>query len=376
MDTLITNIGQLITPVEHVFDGGAYVLQVIQDTSLCIQNGRIVDGLRTSRGEEGVQTVDANGGVVMPGLVDPFWVMPNLPAWMSEVPESKVLGRDLHSWSRRLFHHALHSGITSIEVKCPHDAEFLGLSTLGHLSRHDRPRVVGALLASLPVSGATRDRSMSSLIGEVIPEIRRRRLATFCDMGWDCQDASIAETGVVLRAASGAGLRPKVHIQASAQINDVCELALSLEATAIACASHLPTDAAKRLSDAGTMPIYMPSLTSQTGEHLDVRPLVDQGAVIGIGSGNGWTASPPISMWTAMAACMDRMELSLAEAIIACTAGNAAALDMQHEIGTLEVGKLADLIVLDLVDYRELETALISPPISMVVVNGQPVSSR
>ncbi|MCK5827354.1 amidohydrolase family protein, partial [Candidatus Bipolaricaulota bacterium] len=286
-----------------------------------------------------------------------------------------ALGRDLLSWSQRLFQQVLRSGVTTIEVKCPHDPDFAALSALGHLGQHDHPRVIGALLASLPVSGATRDRSMSSLIGEVIPEIRRRRLATFCDMGWDCQDASIAEAGAVLRAASGAGLRPKLHIQTAAQINDVCELALSLEIAAIGCASHLPSDAAKQLSDADVTPIYLPELWGQIGQHLNVRSLVDQGVSIGIGSGNGLTASPPRSMWTVLAAGMDRMKLSLAEAIVACTLGNAIALEMPHELGTLETGKRADLIVLDLLDYRELETALMAPPISMVLVNGMPVHS-
>jgi len=375
MDILITNIGQLITPVESALGEGVYTLQVTQDTTLCIQNGRIVDELKSSRGREVVQTLDAGGGVVMPGLIDPFWVMPHVPAWIAELPESKPLRRDLLSWSRRLFQQALRSGVTTIEVKCPHEPDFACLSALGHLSRHDHPRVVGALLASLPVSGAKRDRSMSSLIGEVIPEIRRRRLATFCDMGWDRQDASIAELGAVLRAASGAGLRPKLHIQTSDQINDVCELALSLEVAAIGCASHLPSDAAKQLSDADVVPIYLPELNAQTGQHLNVRPLVDQGMAIGIGSGNGLTASPPKSMWTVLAAGKDRMNMSLDEAIVACTLGNAIALEMPHELGTLEAGKQADLIILDLVDYRELETALMPLPVTMVLVNGEPVHS-
>ena len=76
-------------------------------------------------------------------------------------------------------------------------------------------------------------------------------------------------------------------------------------------------------------------------------------------------------MWTALALAMDRMGMSLAEAIVACTLNNAKALEMSHDLGSLEPGKLADLILLDLVEYRELETAVMSPPVSMVMVNGE-----
>jgi len=67
--------------------------------------------------------------------------------------------------------------------------------------------------------------------------------------------------------------------------------------------------------------------------------------------------------------------LSLAEAIVACTLNNAMAIEMSHDLGSLETGKLADLILLDLVDYRELETAVMSPPVSMVMVNGEIIHS-
>lgn len=378
MDTVITNIGQLVTPVECALDGneGVSTLRTTQDTSLCIQNGRVVDDLKPSRGSKRVQTFDACGGVVMPGLIDPCWVMPQLPAWLDELSGSNASGRDLLSWSLRLFQRALRSGVTTIEVKCPHDTESAGLSALGHLCQHYHPRVVGTLLASLPEDGTDRDHSMSLLIGEVIPEIRRRRLATFCDMEWDGQDASITEASAILRAASGAGLRPKLHIQTPMLMNEACDLAFSLEVAAIGCASHLPTSTVKQLSDGHVVPVYLPGLSDrQMGQHLDVRALLSQGVSIALGSGNSLTDIPPKSMWAVLASAMDRMGMSLTEAIIACTLNNAMALELSHELGSLETGKLADLIVLDLVDYRELETAVMSPPVSMVMVNGELVQS-
>lgn len=377
MDIVISNIGQLITPVESVLDSAesSYTLQITNDTELYIRNGRIAGEL-PSQGSEQVRTIDAGGGVVMPGLIDPFWVMPKLPTWIDELPESKLPRRDLLNWSVRLLQWALRSGVTTTEVKCPHDSDFEGLAALGRLRQHHQPRVIGTLLASLPADGADRDRSMSSLIGEVIPEIRRRRLVTFCDIGWGKHAGFITEARSVLRAATGAGLRPKVHIESAPRMEDMEQLALSLEVAAIGCASHLSPDMAQSLSNGHVLPVYLPAIRgNQTEGHIDVRTLLDHGLPIAIGSGNGLTDSPARSMWSVLDFAMERMQLALAEALIVCTLNNAMAMEMSHEIGSLENGKLADLIVLDLVDYREIETAMGFPPVSMVMVNGKIVHS-
>lgn len=377
MDIIISNIGQLITPVECTLDKAesSYTLQITNDTELYIRNGRIAEELPI-QGSEQVETIDAGGCVVMPGLIDPFCVMPYVPTWVDELPESKLPRKDLLSWSLRLLQRALRSGVTTIEVKCPHDSDFEGLAALGLLRQHHHPRVIGTLLATLPEDRADRDRSLSSLIGEVIPEIRRRRLVTFCDIGWGNHAGFITEARMVLRAATGAGLRPKVHIESPPKMKDIEQLALSLEVAAIGCASHLSPDMARNLSDSDVLPVYLPAIRgNQTEEHIGVRPLLDQGLPIAIGSGNGLAESPARSMWSVLASAMDRMRLALPEAIIACTLNNAMAMEMSHEIGSLEKGKLADLILLDLVDYREIETAISLPPVSMVMINGEIVHS-
>ncbi len=373
MDIVISNIGQLVTPIERALDkvASSYTIEITTDTQLHIRDGRIATELPIRMSGK-VQTIDAGGGVVMPGLIDPFWIMPRLPTWIAELPKSKFLSRDLVSWSLRLLQRALRSGVTAIEVKCPHDSEFEGLAALGLLRQQHQPRVIGTLLTSLPEDSADRDRRVSSLIGEVIPEIRHRRLATFCDIGWGKHADFITEARAVLRAAIGAGLHPKLHIESAPLMKDVAQLALSLEVTAIACASHLPPEMVRDLAESHVIPVYLPGMwKGRSEDRIDVRSLLDDGLPIAIGSGNGITGVPSISMWSVLASAIDRMELTLPEAIVACTLNNAMAMDMSSEIGSLENGKRADVILLDLVDYREIETALNFPPVSMVMVNGE-----
>jgi len=377
MDIVISNIGQLVTPIELALDevGSRYKIQIANDTELYIRNGRITTEL-PGRASVQYQNIDAGGGVIMPGLIDPFWIMPRLPAWIAELPESTLPGRDLLSWSTRLLHRTLRCGVTTIEIKCPHDSSFEGLAALGHLKRHNQPRVIGTLLASLPESSTDREQSVSSLIGDVIPEIRHRRLATFCDIGWDNHAGFISEARTVLRAASGAGLRLKLHIKSPPLLEDMEQLALSLEVAAVGCASHLSPEMARNLAVSQIVPVYLPEVRGeQTEEHIDVRTLLDHGLPVAIGSGNGISGCAARSMWSVMASAMERMELTLPEAIVACTLNNALAMEMAHETGSLEHGKSADLILLDLADYREIETTLGYPPVSMVMVNGEVVHS-
>lgn len=377
MDTLISNIGQLVTPIESALDelGGRYALQVTNDTQLLISNGRIETGSRR-RVPTKCQIVDAGHGVVIPGLIDPFWTMPALPSWIDEVTESRFPSKDLLGWSSRIIRRALRSGVTSIEVKCPHDSAFDGLAALGYLARHSQMRVIGSLLASLPEDSTERDQTVSLLIGEVIPEIRQRGLATFCDIGWDNHVGFIAEARTVLRAASGAGLRPKLHLGSAPNMEDIAKLAHSLDVASVGCASHLSREMVRSLSSSHVVPVYLPGLrTSQPVDSIDVRELIDQGLPIAIGSGSGLPKCTTRSMWSVLASAMDRMDLALPEAIVACTLNNAMALDKPHETGSLEHGKSADLILLDLVDYREIETALDCPPVAMVMVNGEIVHS-
>lgn len=374
MDTYISNIGQLVSPVSDGLNTTATPcsVNITRNTQLMIQNGRFVDP-STHVLDKSHHAIDANGGVVMPGLVDPFWVLPSVPQWVREASETSSLGdMDQLGWGQRLLHQSLRSGVTTIEAKCSHDSTLQGLSALGYLEQQQRPRVLGALLAALPDDAADRERRVSSLIGEVIPEIRHRRLATFCDIGWGSHASVASDVKAVLRAAIGAGLRPKLHVVTTPQPRDVVEMAVSLEVAAVACASHFPTESTTQLGAGHVVPVYLPNLyRGHASDGFCVRSLLDQGLSVAVGSGNGLTNTHPTSMWSVLKSAMDRMGMSLLEAIWTCTLGNARAMELAHEIGSLEVGHRADLILLDVADYRELSTMQGHPTVSMVMVNGE-----
>jgi len=370
MDILITNIGQIATPLGRLPDETrrSYCLDVTRSADLLVRNGRITHVPYESRSEP-IHTVDADGGVLIPGLIDPFWVWPDRPPWLTEDADGALVGLDRVQWAERLLMRAVRHGVTTMEVKCAH-TQCDELLAMGHLALQ-QPRVIGSLMTSLPTQSEERNRLVSSLIGELIPEIRQRRLAAFCDIGWGSHAGSLTEANAVLRAALGAGLRPKIHIETATTGRDAAELALSLGVASVECVTPLAAELALDLARNHVMPVYLPVMRDEQEPRLiDVEPLLTQGLPVALGSGSGWHGRQARSMWSVLASAMNRMNMTLAEAITACTLNNARALEIAHETGSIEEGKRADLVLLDLHDYREIEATPDAPAVSWVMVNG------
>jgi imidazolonepropionase len=372
MDTVITNIAQLITPVDVT--AGASLndgpLHVVHNAELCIHRGRIVSEIE-DRSAQSCRTIDARGGVLLPGLIDPCWKAATPPAWL----EAKDPLQDGSvQWLERMLTLASWNGMTAVELKWPHGNDGRETAQLSELTRRSHARLTGTVLVSLPDETPLRHAQVSRLIGEVIPEIRQHRSARFLEICWDEHVDFLSEGRAVLRAACGAGLRPKLFLSAPTPADGLAEFATSLNISTVGCACHVPAEVGQLLWEAGVIPLYLPLFFD--GRSMKRAPCPEQsggGVLVALGSGNGVGSAAPRSMWSVMAAGIERMGLSLDEAIAACTLGNAAALEMTHDLGTLDVGKCADLILLGVDDYRALETLTGFPPISWVMIGGEMV---
>jgi len=371
MDIVISNIGQLVTPVAH---GGTAndtheVLSIARDVELCIHKGRIVNDV-PSRSPDCCKILDADGGVVIPGLIDPFWLVPEKPVWMET--NGTAPGADEPHWMERMLHHVVTSGVTTIELKCPHCIGLEDLLRLERAKRNAGPRVIGSLLTTLEEGGTDPERQLSSLIGEIIPEIRQRKLAAFVDIGWATHRDFVAEARTVMRAAGGAGLRCKLHFLIPPTPAELAALIAGQDLASIGCASYVPMEMTIAWSGDGVIPVFLPRLGDGHGT-CDLGPLLDGRLPFAIASGNGLRTGAPNSMWDVLSASMETYGLTLPEGLAAATLGNAMALELDHEVGSLEPGKRADAIVLGLSDYRELELTMGFSPIRCVIAGGEVV---
>jgi imidazolonepropionase len=217
---------------------------------------------------------------------------------------------------------------------------------------------------------------LSSIIGEAIPTIRTRRLALFCDVEVGDSAYSLVEARTILRAARGAGLRLKLSA-VGGSVEEALQLAVQLETTSVDFCAATPLPSIEKMRSVDVIPVVLPSrffiprLTPP-----DVRPMLDRGASVALGTDHG-TTSPGIgSMWLILAIAVAQLGMTLDEAITACTYNAARAVGFGSETGSLEVGKKADLLILDVADHRELLDGLGRNPVEVAVVEGRVVSRR
>ncbi|MFX1418547.1 MAG: imidazolonepropionase [Promethearchaeota archaeon] len=199
-----------------------------------------------------------------------------------------------------------------------------------------------------------RDKYVDLIISDMIPEIVRERLAEFCDVFCEEGIFSIKQARKILKTAIRYGLKPQIHID---EIVDTNGALLASEVRAIQ-ASHLLKSnekGLKAMAEAGVIATLLPGtpFCLMLNEYAPARKMIELGIPVAIATDlnpNCWTES----MQMIIALACYNMKLSPAEALTAATINAACALQKQDEIGSLEIGKKADLIVFDIPNHNFL----------------------
>ena len=378
MITLISNVGQLITPLGRgaAFGGAMGDVKTLRDVEIVLRDGRIDRiGADVCQGTPD-ETIDAGGRVVLPALADPHVHVPRLVPGDGEAElegsERKLL-QQLRRWCRRAFR----EGTASLEMKCggERDPDELTLLRAAQEASANLPlRVDTTLFLDGRAEDATRDDRISDLIGRVIPTVKRRRAGRFCDVACGAGRYSGRDAEAVLRAALSAGLRPKVHAVGD-ETEEAARLAGSLNAASIDHLSDCGARAARALRRAGVVCVLLPGSAFLRGTaYPSARRMIGDGLSVALGSGHGDGERALGSMWTVLALGIEKMRLTFEEALTACTLNAAAAMENADETGTLETGKSADLVILDMEDVREICGSVGSNPVHEAIVGGQRMS--
>jgi len=255
----------------------------------------------------------------------------------------------------------LASGTTTVEAKSGYgltvDEEIRALRLLESLSPTRVPRIVPTLLAAHeipPEFAQNREEWVRLIVEEILPRVVHEKLARFCDVFCDEGAFSVEESRTILSAARRLGLKLRIHADELA-LTGGARLAAELGA---ASADHLLCigDAEiAALAESHTVAVLAPG----TAWWLRRRPaparrLIEAGVAVAIASdSNPGTCFTESLASVAPHACLDA-GMTTEEALTAATLNAAASLDLAGEVGTLEVGKRADVILLDAPDDRHL----------------------
>jgi len=280
-------------------------------------------------------------------------------------------------WLRRM----LELGTTHVEAKTGYRLDREGELELLELQRElagEGPLGISSTYLGahvVPAEFREDRRAYVELVLRTLGEAAARQLCDFVDVFCEDEAFSIAETREILTRAQRLGVGVKLHTEQFTQSGGT-RLGVELGATSI---DHLevadPADI-QALSCAPKPPIcvLLPGVAFhlRLTTHAPGRALVDAGVPVALATDFNPGSSPTPSMPLMIALASRTQGLSVAEAIVAATRNAACALGLGSEMGTLEVGKRANLQLLDVPDYRYLGYAFGYNPVRQVLVNGSP----
>ena len=268
---------------------------------------------------------------------------------------------DLKALARPRLQRLLQFGVTTVEVKSgyglsPAD-ERKCLEVIAELNAEGPWELVPTFLGAHAVPPEYRnDREgyVRLLIDVMLPEVAQSRLADFCDVF--CEDSvfSLEESERILRRARDLGLQLKMHADELTPLGGA-ELAARIGAASadhLLCVTSAGIDALARSSTVATL---LPGTAFFLGlPYAPARTLIERGVPIALASDCNPGTCPTENLPLIGAMACTQMKMLPAEAVAALTLNAAAALRRADRIGSVEVGKQADLLVCDIPDYRHL----------------------
>ena len=253
-------------------------------------------------------------------------------------------------------------GTTTLEVKTGYGLEVAQelklLEVIRRLRKTSELELVPTLLAAhaLPAEYAGRPAAyVETIVRELVPVAGRKKLAEFIDCFCDRSAFSVEDCRKVLRAGKQQGLIPRLHAE---QLSHTGAARLAVEFGA-ASADHLDkvsTVDIRALSRSDVVATILPGASFHLGlkAYPPARKLIDAGTIVALATDFNPGTSPTLNMQFVLSLACSALRMTPAEAIAAATINAAYALRRADRLGSLEPGKQADLIVMDVSDYREI----------------------
>jgi imidazolonepropionase len=273
-------------------------------------------------------------------------------------------------------------GTTTAEVKSGYGlettAEVRSLEAIRLAASRHPATVVPTFLGAHEVPRehrGDRARYVDLLVHEMIPAVAERRLAVFADVFCEEGVFTVEESRSILLAAREHGLKLRIHADELATTGGA-ELAAELGARSADHLVFVSERGMSALAEASCVATLLPAAAFylRLGRFAPARGLIAAGAPVALASdvnpGGGLSPSLPF----AMAVGCFAMGLSLEEALAAATVNAAFSLDLQGEVGSIEVGKRADLVLLR--SSRLLDLVRVGVPAIRAVVKGGRVVVR
>jgi imidazolonepropionase len=369
-------------------------LGIIKDGALLVRDGviaevgtrAVIEALPEAKDAD---KLDVGGRVVLPGFVDSHTHLIHA-ASRAEEYELKIAGASYEEIARKgggilnsvkklraatsealkqRAHDALKQfaeyGTTTIEAKSGYGLDVANeLKILGlyrELSAEQPLEIASTFLGAHAVPPEYRgkvggaEKYISLLLEKLIPEVAREKLAEFCDVFCDRGAFTRKQSKRILENGKRYGLSPRLHAEQLTRTG-ATQLAVQLGAASCDHLEQVNRADIRALAKSNTVATLLPGCDFHLGlkRYAPARQLIEAGAIVALATDYNPGTSPTVSMPMILSLACSQLRMTPAEAITAATINAAYALRRDKRIGSLEVGKQADVAVFEVADYREI----------------------
>ncbi|MBQ1384491.1 MAG: imidazolonepropionase [Firmicutes bacterium] len=412
---LIKNIGMLATPEGREARRGQEQgrIRILKNAWILAEDGLIralgegeapVPG--SGQGEDGAcaEVIDAQGCLVTPGLVDAHthlifggWRQYEMEQKLKGVPYLEILASgggilstvratkaasedELYDKAKLALDEMLSFGTTTCEAKSGYgldeETELRMLRAIKRLNEDHPIDLVPTFLgahALPPEFKDDREAFISLLCDKVIPEVAGQGLAEYCDVFCESGVFTAEETRRILLAGQKHGLRSKVHAD---EIEAIGGSQLAGEIGAVS-AEHLivcPDEGIESMAKGGTVACLLPATSFYLGATFaPARKMIEAGVPVAMATDFNPGSCPCLNMQLVINLGCLRYRLTPEEVLTAVTLNGAAACGRAASRGSIEPGKLCDLVIWDAPDLNYICYRLGSNLAKQVIKTGKPV---
>lgn len=368
-------------------------LSIVADGALVISAGQItevgsrdeINRLIENSGTD-CEVVDAGGRVVMPGFVDAHTHPVFAGTRVGEFEEraggatyQEIAARgggiqstvcatreatldELVAAGSRYADWFLRTGTTTVEAKSGYGLtladELKILRAIKVLNSQNPLTYVPTFLGAHdipPEYKPRREQYVSLLIDEMLPQVTAEKLAEYCDVFCEEKVFTTEESRKILLAARSHGLGLRMHAD-QLSLSGGAQLAAELGTVSADHLEHTDAQGIAALRSAGVQPVLLPGSVYALGSsrYPGAREMIEAGLAVVLATDFNPGSSPTPAMTMVLSLASTHMKMTPAESITAATVNAAYSLNRGDQIGSLEPGKLADFVIHDCEDYREL----------------------
>jgi len=412
IDLIITNAEELLTLSHSLKEESG--LGMIRNGAVAIKRdeiswvGKTDDLPKEFVLTQGGQEIDATGKVVMPGLIDSHTHLVFAGSREHEF-EQRVQGlsyleiaergggilstveatrrasfQELYSLGKKRLDRMLSKGVTTIEAKSGYGLslqdELKILEVMKALQRDHPIDIVPTFLGAHTIPKEfknDRKRYVELLIEEMIPKVAQEGLAEFCDVFCEEKAFSLEESRKILERGKKYGLKPKIHADQLSQ-GGGAELAAEVGAYSADHLEYVSQAGIERMAEKKVTAVLLPgaSFFLSMKRYPPAREMIKKGVTVSLATdlnpGSSMTESLPLMMTMG---CI-LLKMIPKEIIRATTIHAARSMGRENEIGGLDVGKKADVLVLDIPNYRYLPYHFGVDHVEKVIKRGKIVYQR